>query len=268
MFKLNEKNSIKYFTSNKLEGLHHAFTTRGLDMRHDDERNILLKGLGFCKTKLETEQNNLPEDYFEGQEPVFETAEQICNLVMPKQEHTANIAIIENEWDTKKDFAAVDGVIITVPNIPVALCFADCVPVILYSKKDNVLAVIHAGWRGTAAGIVKKTCKILIDDMGVKPKNITMAIGACISKNCFEVSEDIKTALEYSLDGDYDDIFFANKADLKKINAYQAMETGIMDIDTMEYCTCDDNDLFYSYRKENETPKRHGVIAQLKEDLG
>lgn len=266
MFKLNEKNSIKFFTSTKLEGLHHAFTTRGLDMRDGNERTILLKELDFCKVKCDPEQTNLPEDYFEEEE--HQETEKTCNYIMPKQEHTANIAIIKNEWDVKKDFADTDGVIITIPNVPVVLCFADCVPIVLYSKKDNVLAVLHAGWRGTAAGIVKKTCKIFTQDMAIDPKNISMAIGACISKENFECSQEVQTALEYSLDGIYDDIFFGNKADLKKINAYQAIETGIVAIDTMEYCTCDNLDLFYSYRKENQTPKRHGVIAQLKEDLG
>lgn len=268
MFKQNEKKGIKYFTSTRLEGLHHAFTTRGLDLRNEDDRIFLLKNLDFCKIKIDPEQINFPADYFEETEEVFKENEKICPHIMPKQEHTGNIAIIENGWDTKREFLATDGVIITVPNIPVVLCFADCVPVILYSKKDNVLAVLHAGWRGTAAGIVKKACKILIDDMDIASKNIKCVIGACISKEHFEVSEEVKTALEYSLDKTYDDIFFANKADLKKINAYQALETGIMDIDIMEYCTCDNNDLFYSYRKENQTPKRHGVIAQLKEDLG
>ncbi len=269
MFKENEKNGIKYFTSNKLEGLHHAFTTRGFDLRNEDERILLLKKLDFCKIKIDPEQRNLPEDYFtEETEEIFEENKKICPHIMPKQEHTANIAIIDCIEDTKKDFKDTDGIIITIPNIPVVLCFADCVPVVLFSKKDNALAVLHAGWRGTAASIVKKACKIMTEDMQIEPKNIKAAIGACISKEHFEVSEEIKTALEYSLDKDYDDIFWDNKADLKKINAYQAIETGIMDIDIMEYCTCDNNDLFYSYRKENQTPKRHGVIAQLKEDLG
>lgn len=268
MFKENEKNGIKYFTSTKLEPLHHAFTKRGLDMRNEDDRILLLKQLDFCKTKIDPEQKNLPEDYFYEAEEIFEENEKICPHIMPRQEHTANIAIIESKEDVKKDFKDTDGVIVTVPNVPVVLCFADCVPVVLYSEKDKVFAVLHAGWRGTAAGIVKKACKILIEDMGIDPKNIKAAIGACISKEHFEVSEDVKTALEYSLDGVYDDIFFANKADLKKINAYQALEKGIMDIDIMEYCTCDNNDLFYSYRRESQTPKRHGVIAQLKEDLG
>jgi len=272
MFKLNEKNGIKYFTSTKLEGLHHAFTTRGLDMRSEDERNFLLKNLNFCKVKVDSEQKNLPEDYFDVNKTEasdeHKEVSKICDVAIPQQEHTANIAIINNEWEAKKDFLATDGVIITVPNIPVMLCFADCVPVMIYSKKDNVLAVLHAGWRGTAAGIVKKACKILTQEMEINPQNLTMAIGACISKEYFEVSDEIKNALEYSLDGDYEDIFSENKADLKKINAYQATETGIMAIDVMEYCTCGDNELFYSYRKENQTPKRHGIIAQLKEDLG
>lgn len=267
MFKQNEKNEIKYFTSTKLEGLHHAFTTKGLDLRNENERIFLLKELDFCKVRTFSGQKASLEET-SNKENFVETDEKICPHIMPKQEHTANIAIIESKDDIKKDFKDIDGVIVTVPNIPVVLCFADCVPIILYSKKDNVFAVLHAGWRGTAAGIVKKACKILTEDMEIPSSSIKMAIGACISRKHFEVSDDVKMALEYSLDENYDDIFFAGKADLKKINAYQAIEKGIMDIDIMEYCTYDNNDLFYSYRREQQTPKRHGVIAQLKEDLG
>lgn len=262
MFKEKEKNGIKYFESTKLDGLHHAFSTRGLNMKNPQDREQFLMELDFLPKPVPDLSEE--EDYVEIQKE--RGIHQ--NIIIPKQEHTNNIAIVNNTWDVKKDFLATDGIIITVPNVPVMLCFADCVPVVLYSKKNNVLAVLHAGWRGTASGITKKACKIMIDEMGIHPKDISVAIGACISQCCFEVSQEVKEALEYSLEGEYKDICIENKVDLKKINAYQVMETGIMDIDVMEYCTSCSNDLFYSYRKDNQTLMRHGVVAQLKEDLG
>ncbi|MEI8377622.1 MAG: peptidoglycan editing factor PgeF [bacterium] len=261
MFREKEKNHIKYFESTKLDGLHHAFSTRGLDMKNPLDRDKFLIELDFMPKAIPELSDEA--DYVEIQkEKVFQH-----NIIIPNQEHTSNIAIVDNVWDVKKDFLATDGIIITVPNVPVMLCFADCVPVILYSKKNQVLAVLHAGWRGTASGITKKACKIMIDTMGIHPKDISVAIGACISECCFEVSDEVKEVLEYSLEGEYDDIYAGNKMDLKKINAYQVMEKGIMDIDVMEYCTSCSNDLFYSYRKDNQTLMRHGVVAQLKEDL-
>ncbi len=261
MFREKEKNSIKYFESTKLDGLHHAFSTRGLDMKNPQDRKVFLMELDFVsKTTLDLSEQG---DYVE-----LKKARTVQpKIIIPNQEHTSNIAIVDNLWDTKKDFFSTDGIIITVPNVPVILCFADCVPVILYSQKDNVLAVLHAGWRGTALGIIKKACKIMIKDMQIHPKDISVAIGACISKCCFDVSSEVKEALECSLEGRYEDISIGNKMDLKKINAYQAIESGIMDIDVMEYCTSCSNDLFYSYRKDNQTLMRHGVVAQLKEDL-
>lgn len=262
MFKEKEKNSIKYFESTKLNGLHHAFSTRGLDMKNPQDRENFLMKLDFIKKS--TPNLSEQEDYVE-----FQKVRNVqYNIIIPNQEHTNNIAIVDNLLDAKKDFQATDGIILTVPNVTVVMCFADCVPVILYSKKDNVAAILHAGWRGTAAGITKKACKIMIEDMGIHPKNISVAIGACISNCCFSVSSEVKEALEYSLEGSYEDICFGDKMDLKKINAYQSIESGIMDIDMMEYCTSCSNDLFYSYRKNNQTLMRHGVVAQLKEDLG
>jgi len=260
MFREKEKNGIKYFESTKLDGLHHAFSTRGLDMKTQQDREKFLMELDFMPKSIPVLSDE--EDYVE----IQKEQRGYHNIIIPNQEHTNNIAIVENKGDIQKDFLATDGIIITVPNVPVMLCFADCVPVILYSQKDNVLAILHAGWRGTASGITKKACKILINEMGLYPKDLKMAIGASISQCCFDVSSEVKKALEYSLDGQYHGISAGNNVDLKKVNAYQAIESGIMDIDVMEYCTSCSNDLFYSYRKDNQTLMRHGVVAQLKED--
>lgn len=262
MFKIKEKNGIKYFKSTKIDGLHHAFSTRGLDMKNKLEREKFLEELSFITKAIPVWSEK------DGCIEIQKERDSYYNIIIPNQEHTNNIAVVEKPEDIKKDFLATDGIIITVPNVPVVLCYADCVPLILYSKKDNVLAVLHAGWRGTASGITKKACKMLIKEMGISPKDIKVAIGASISQCCFEVSPDVKKALECSLDGQYKGISSANKMDLKKINAYQAMESGILDIDIMEYCTSCSNDLFYSYRKNNQMLMRHGVVAQLKEDLG
>ena len=261
MFKEKNQNGIKYFESTKLDGLHHAFSTRGLDMKNQQDRERFLMELDFMPKSVPVLSDE--EDFVVMQNE----KKDYHNIIIPNQEHTSNIAIVDNIGAIQKDFLATDGIIITVPNVPVMLYFADCVPVILYSKKDNVLAILHAGWRGTASGITKKACRILTKDMGLFPKDIKVSIGASISQCCFDVSAEVKDALRYSLDGEYSGLFSGNKIDLKKINAYQVMESGIMDIDVMEYCTSCSNDLFYSYRKDNQTLMRHGVVAQLKEDL-
>ena len=52
--------------------------------------------------------------------------------------------------------------------------------------------------------------------------------------------------------------------DLKKINKYQIQSIGVKKIEVSEYCTCCDNDKFFSYRKENGTTSRHSVVVKLK----
>ena len=106
-------------------------------------------------------------------------------------------------------------------------------------------------------------------ELNINPSEIKAAIGACISKCCFEINEDIKEKLNNSLNKDCSQTIFYEKnkkifADLKAINKLQLEEEGIKDIDIMEYCSVCQNDLFFSYRKENSTAKRHAILAQMK----
>lgn len=234
MFEQKEKNGIKYFSSNNV-GVQHAFTTKGLDVKSRDDRKKFCDILDF----------------------------NFDSLIMPSQEHTDNIAVIRVPEDLQKDLSATDGVIISMKAIPVMLMFADCTPVMVYSQEKHVVALLHAGWKGTAKGISKKAVQLMQEEFNVNPEELKGLIGAAIGDCCYEVSEDVAIKLEGSLSKKYTDVIIENRANLKKINEYQLCETGMVDIDTMDYCTSCDNHLFYSYRKNLKTPERHGMIAML-----
>ena len=123
---------------------------------------------------------------------------------------------------------------------------------IKFKKKQKITAISHAGWRGTAEKIGVKT----VLKMNSNPEDIIALIGPAISLCCYEVSEDVRDKLLSTVE-DTSGLCRNRNVDLKGINARQLREIGVTSIDICPYCTSCNNDLFYSYRKENGTKLRH-----------
>jgi YfiH family protein len=181
-----------------------------------------------------------------------------CKITTCKQTHSDNIAILE---ENKYFYDDTDAIITKKENSLLLLNFADCVPIILYSTKDNVGAIVHAGWRGTASEIAKKTAI----KMDIEPENIVALIGPAIGKCCFNTDEDVFNKLIKNEDSN-NYIKKENKyfIDLKQINREQLAEIGIENIDICNYCTCCMSDIFFSYRKENGITARHSAVVKIK----
>ena len=183
-------------------------------------------------------------------------------LISPIQTHSANVGTaIKNKFD----YPDTDGLILTDKNLAIFLNFADCTPLIFYDEKQNIGAVSHAGWRGTAQKIGVITARKLIDEFGSNPKDICVLIGPAICGNCYEVGIDVYNQIMNNphhspLPKGEGELYI----DLKEINKKQLTQIGIEKIDTCPYCTCCDNEYFYSYRKENGTTLRHSAVLKLK----
>lgn len=175
-------------------------------------------------------------------------------ILFPKQTHSDNVEFV----DERNEYPNTDGLILTNSNDAVYLRFADCTPLIFYDTVQKIAAVTHAGWRGTAQKIGVKT----IEKMQSNPTNVIALIGPAISMCCYEVSEEVRDTLLATVK-DTEGLFINRNVDLKRINAQQLKEIGVQQIDICPYCTSCDNDLFYSYRKENGTEKRHIAVAKL-----
>ena len=192
-----------------------------------------------------------------GNTPPFGFGDDI-RIVTPMQTHSDNIELV-NERD---DYPATDGLILNEPNTLIYLRFADCTPIIFYDPTHKIGAISHAGWRGTAARIGVKTVKKMMVEFGSKPSDVVAVIGPAIGRCCYEVSEDVKEKL-LSTVSELDNLSMNRNVDLKRINARQLEEIGVEKIDICPYCTSCNNDLFYSYRKENGTKERHYAVMRI-----
>ena len=181
------------------------------------------------------------------------------NIITPTQTHSDNIQVVNN---SQIDYPNTDGLIFNQKDIVVYLKFADCTPIIFYDRKNKISAISHAGWRGTASRIAVKTVIKMKENFNSEYKDIIVLIGPAISICCYEVGEDVKEKLLSTVknkEGLYQNSF----VNLQRINARQLEETGIEKIDIAPFCTCCNNDTFYSYRKENGTQKRHYAVVEL-----
>ena len=223
MYKIKKiKNHIVYYST--LVPVEHFFTTRDL----------------IVKENLELIANYLKIPHE--------------NIIHSHQIHSDNIEYVTD----KKEYPDCDALILDKKNYAVYLNFADCTPVILYDKKKNIIAVAHAGWRGTAQKIAPKT----VLKMNSNPKDIVALIGPCISFDYFETYEKALVELKNSVKNK-DGLFRDNYADLKGINKRQLEEIGVKTFDIIPFCTVKDNDKFFSYRKENQTKQRHSAFVKL-----
>lgn len=149
-----------------------------------------------------------------------------------------------------------DGFITDLTGMAIAVKTADCTPVLMYDDKVKAAAAVHAGWRGTVAGIVLRAYEKMLS-LGATAENIRIAIGPSVCFDCYEVNEDFRTAVRDGLGSELCDMFVREKAnrlhaDVAGMNAQLLRNSGVPDANIAEsgLCTCCRPDLFYSYRRD------------------
>ena len=188
------------------------------------------------------------------------------NIVYNTQVHGADVRIVESEADIADNGKEADGLIANLRNTPLLIFTADCVPVVFYDKKQGVVALAHAGWRGTYGNISGGMVNIMVANYGCKVEDIKTIIGPSVSVNNYEVSYDlIEKFAVLEVQGYYKEVDSKYYLDLWKLNKELLKKCGILEdnIKIIDFCTVRDNDKFFSYRLDNATSKRIGTIIQL-----
>lgn len=111
-------------------------------------------------------------------------------IVLPRQNHSCHIGIIENDSAIIPEFPDTDAILSFRSGIKVGVRTADCVPLLLYAPDIRCVAAVHAGWKGTLGGIAEKAASLMIR-RGADPALMLAAMGPCICRDCYEVSEEL-----------------------------------------------------------------------------
>lgn len=189
-----------------------------------------------------------------------------------EQVHKDHIEIITKKPSKPLKLPDTDGLITNVKGVLLTTVHADCLPVYFFDPEKEVIGLVHAGWRGTAAGIAAKAAEMMGREFGCSMENISAYIGPGISKYCFETGPEVYE--KFSASWSFIDDFAKAAApgmqaeaggkyyiDLKGINRRQLEDTGLAPehIETSRHCTCCEPELFCSYRREGGTYKRMGA---------
>ena len=188
------------------------------------------------------------------------------SIVYNTQVHGADIRIVESGDDFTENGKEADGLITNLRNTPLLIFTADCVPIVFYDKQQGVVALAHAGWRGTYGNIAGEMVNIMTGKFTCNIENIKTIIGPSVSVNNYEVSYDLIekfSALE--VPNYYKENNGKYYLDLWQLNKELLRKCGILEdnIKIIDFCTVRDNDKFFSYRLDNATPKRIGTIIQI-----
>ena len=205
---------------------------------------------------------------------IIKNLEIICNkikakpkkIVLLKQVHSNKFYYISQNSKLNNNFEG-DALITDRRNLPIAVLTADCAPILIHDESKGMIAAIHAGWKGAYKGIIKKVIQFMIKK-GCSSRNITAAIGPCISNNNYQVKQDF---VKRFIKKDKKNIIFFKQIksesyfNLNKYIYFQLESLNIKKIDIINKDTFNAKNNFFSARKsisrnENDYGRNISII--------
>lgn len=212
-----QKNS-NIITEQNLDTFHLTTTKCCGNMKDVEERDLFCKSVGINSKKI-----------------VFAT--QVHGTLVKKV----------SSADCGKFIDYCDGLITDDKKVILCIFTADCMPIFMASRDYSVVAMIHAGWRGLAGGIIESATIKFLKDFGISPQDIIAYIGPHIGQCCYQVGSDLKQTFNRPQDEEYFSLSNEAQTQFKKL--------GIEEFYSSSHCTCHEYETFFSYRRE-PTDKR------------
>ena len=197
-------------------------------------------------------------------------SDEPLHYIVANQTHSDNIKVITQKetkgWESLSDaIEDCDALITDVKGVVLNVLTADCVPILLYDKQKQVVAAVHAGWKGTRAQIVVKTVQQMTEVYGCDPKEIIAGVAPSIGRCCYEVGEDVAEHF-FDIPEGFTSIGEKYMLDLPFINKQQLLVAGLQEknIEMSHTCTACEVERFFSYRKEQGCSGRFMSMIGMK----
>ena len=161
---------------------------------------------------------------------------------------------------------SVDALVTDEPGVTLVTYYADCTPLFFADTKRRVIALAHAGWRGTAGRIGAQVISCMREHYGTDPKDVLAAVGPAISKCCYEIDESCCSHFKAMAGLDTEKFIFPKKdgkymLDLLEANRQVIEGAGVPkeNITRSDVCTRCNSGLLWSHRATGG--KRGGMAA-------
>ncbi len=181
-------------------------------------------------------------------------------LVNPVQVHGTRVVDIESTPASPRFDDECDAVATELSHVPVMLCYADCVPVVLVSPTGR-FSVVHSGWKGTYGGISGKALRYLCAASGADPSQVNVYIGPHIGQCCYEVDAELASRFAERFGTECVDV--RNHLDLERCVMDSLLEAGAnrSRIASASTCTACNTNRFYSHRAEGGATGRFCALC-------
>ena len=218
-----------------------AFTTRAGGVSHGVYASLnLTRGTGDAAEKVEANRRIACEAL----ELPYE------RLAFNRQVHSPTVHRAEPSARGEPG----DGLWTDEPQLPILAMSADCLPIaIARTDGPRALAVLHAGWRGLAEGVVEAGVDALRDD---EPHALAAIVGPAIGPCCYDVGTEVSSLFD-------DDLTAGRKLDLWAAAERALRSAGVERIERVDLCTRDHPELFFSHRRDGRARGVQGVLGAV-----
>ncbi|GIX48717.1 MAG: laccase domain protein [Candidatus Tectimicrobiota bacterium] len=192
-------------------------------------------------------------------------------LVTVRQVHGKRVCVVD-ERALRRGVAATpaDALVTALPGVVLGVLVADCLPVVLYSLAPAVVAVVHAGRKGTEKGVVLSALATLQRRFGLAPAQVFALLGPAIGPCCYVLDE--RAVAPFRRQGEAWRQFFCRcrdgqwAMDLVAANTLQLRQGGVPagHIQALRLCTVCNQRYFFSYRAEGRAAGRGMALAVLR----
>lgn len=239
-----------------IPNLRHAVTTRdgGVSQREYSALNLAFHVGDDAKDVIENRKLLASSLEFDAK-----------TLVCAQQVHGADSKVVTKKYagrgalDWNSAILETDALIVNEKQVPILVLVADCAPILIVDFKREILAVVHAGWRGAVAKIASQTISQMIE-YGTQVKDLQVGIGPCLCVDCFEIGEEVAAQIPQQclIEG-----FKKPHLDLRALIQSDLLAKGVLPscIETMNHCPKCDKEMFFSHRGKNGKTGRFGLVA-------
>lgn len=194
-------------------------------------------------------------------------------LIFPHQIHADHGFVVNNDYvyqnpDHNLFYKDGDYVITDLHNVGIGVVTADCLPVIMYAPSKHVIAVVHAGWKGSLQNVVAQAIEEMKQQYKIVPADLKVFFGPAAKACCYEVQQDFYDAF---MNEGYDATAFIRKKnkiyfDNATFVSFQLRNLGISaDNIYTKYNICTICDIsFCSYRRDQEKAGRQVTVVALR----